>query len=56
MAGPGQQRRALRLRPDAPAWRWLEDDGLDVGVALPVNAYATLVLTERADIESDAHA
>ncbi|ALN86949.1 tRNA pseudouridine synthase, TruD family protein [Lysobacter capsici] len=56
LAGLDQERRALRLRPDAPAWRWLEDDVLEVGFALPAGAYATVVLAELGEIESGAHA
>ncbi len=45
-AGLEQERRALRLRPDALSWRWLADDALEVVFVLPAGAYATVVLAE----------
>lgn len=45
-AGLDQERRALRLRPDALVWRWLDDGALEVAFALPPGAYATVVLAE----------
>ena len=50
------QRRALRLRPDALGWRWLDEDALELSFALPAGAYATVVLAELGEIESGAFA
>ncbi len=49
-AGLKQERRALRLRPDALAWEWLDDDALALTFALPPGCYATTVLRELGDI------
>jgi tRNA pseudouridine13 synthase len=43
-----QERRALRLRPRDFAWRWLDDEALEVSFALPAGAYATTVVRELA--------
>ncbi|WP_408950599.1 tRNA pseudouridine(13) synthase TruD [Lysobacter sp. Hz 25] len=51
-AGLDQERRALRLRPDGLAWRWLDDGALEVSFALPAGAYATVVLAELGEIRS----
>jgi tRNA pseudouridine13 synthase len=48
-AGMDQERRALRLRPEGLAWRWL-DDALEVSFSLPAGAYATTVLREVAQV------
>lgn len=55
-AGLDQERRALRLRPDALGWRWLDEDALELSFALPAGAYATVVLAELGEIESGAFA
>ena len=49
-AGLKQERRALRLRPDALAWRWLDDGALELRFDLPPGCYATTVLRELGDI------
>lgn len=43
-AGLKQERRALRLRPDALAWTWLDQSSLQLTFALPAGCYATTVL------------
>ena len=48
--GLKQERRALRLRPAGLAWRWLDDDALELAFALPPGAYATVVLAELGDV------
>lgn len=48
-AGLKQERRALRLRPDAVEWEW-HPDGLHLRFALPAGSYATVVLQELGDI------
>ncbi|MEE7561526.1 tRNA pseudouridine(13) synthase TruD, partial [Xanthomonas sp. Kuri4-2] len=52
-AGLKQERRALRLRPQALAYQWRADDVLELGFALPPGCYATAVLQEIGEI-SDA--
>ena len=52
-AGLKQERRALRLRPEGLAWRWLDDAALELRFDLPPGCYATTVLRELGDI-SDA--
>ncbi|WP_052101248.1 tRNA pseudouridine(13) synthase TruD [Novilysobacter arseniciresistens] len=48
-AGLKQERRALRLRPDALAWAWPSPDTLRLEFALPPGTYATVVLAELGD-------
>lgn len=48
-AGLKQERRALRLRPDAVEWEW-KPEGLRLCFALPAGSYATVVLQELGDI------
>jgi tRNA pseudouridine13 synthase len=55
-AGLKQERRALRLRPDALAWHWRDDGALELHFALPPGCYATTVLRELGDIEDAAAA
>ncbi len=55
-AGLKQERRALRLRPQDLAWRWLDDGALELGFALPPGCYATTVLRELGDIADAASA
>lgn len=43
-----QERRALRMIPQNLAWRWLEDDALELSFELPAGAYATTVVRELA--------
>ena len=50
--GLKQERRALRLRPVGMAWRWRDDDVLEVGFVLPAGAYATVVLAELGDVHA----
>ena len=56
-AGLKQERRALRLRPDAMDWEWHDDDcgagpgqALRLRFALPAGCYATTVLAELGEI------
>ena len=56
-AGLKQERRALRLRPDAMEWAWHEEDPgsgsgqvLRLCFTLPAGCYATTVLAELGDI------
>lgn len=49
-AGLKQERRALRLRPEGLAWRWLADAALELRFELPPGCYATAVLRELGDI------
>ncbi|MDI1253905.1 tRNA pseudouridine(13) synthase TruD [Thermomonas sp.] len=55
-AGLKQERRALRLRPDALEWEWLSDDALVLTFALPPGCYATTVLRELGEIVDAANA
>lgn len=55
-AGLKQERRALRLRPDAIAWRWLDDGALELAFALPPGCYATTLLRELGDVADSAAA
>lgn len=54
-AGLKQERRALRMRPEGLAWRWLDDAALELRFDLPPGCYATTVMRELGDI-SDAAA
>jgi tRNA pseudouridine13 synthase len=45
-----QERRALRLRPEQFAARWLQDDVLELRFVLPPGAYATAVLHELGQV------
>lgn len=49
-AGLKQERRALRLRPQALQYRWLEPTVLQVEFALPPGCYATAVLQELGEV------
>lgn len=49
-AGLKQERRALRLRPEALAWHWLDDGALELRFELPPGCYATTVLRELGDV------
>ena len=53
-AGLKQERRALRLRPQALAWRWLDDAALQIDFDLPPGCYATTVLRELGDVTDAA--
>lgn len=44
--GIEQERRALRLRPEAMSWRWLDERTLTIGFRLPRGCFATSVLRE----------
>ncbi|MES0875255.1 tRNA pseudouridine(13) synthase TruD [Sinimarinibacterium thermocellulolyticum] len=48
-AGLEQERRALRLIPQAMRWHWLDADALRLEFELPPGAYATVVLRELTD-------
>lgn len=54
-AGLKQERRALRLRPDALEWEWLGDAALILTFALPPGCYATTVLRELGNITDAAN-
>lgn len=49
-AGLKQERRALRLRPQALRWDGLSDDVLELRFELPAGTYATVVLRELGEI------
>ncbi|WP_425489325.1 tRNA pseudouridine(13) synthase TruD [Cognatilysobacter bugurensis] len=49
-AGLRQERRALRLRPEALQWRWPDETSLELSFALPPGTYATSVLAELGDV------
>ena len=51
-AGLEQERRALRLRPGALAWQWLDADILQLTFELPPGAYATTVLDAIGDTQA----
>ena len=51
-AGLEQERRALRLRPDDLAWRWVGEDVLELTFRLPPGAYATVVLAELGEMNT----
>jgi len=53
-AGLEQERRALRLRVQDMGWRWLGEDVLELGFALPAGCYATAVLDQLGRIEDAA--
>lgn len=53
-AGLTQERRGLRLRPDALEWEWLEEDALLLAFCLPPGCYATTVLRELGEITDAA--
>jgi len=55
-AGLKQERRALRLRPSALEWAWLDDAALELRFALPPGCYATTVLRELGEIADAAGA
>jgi tRNA pseudouridine13 synthase len=48
-AGLKQERRALRLRPEAVEWNWSDAD-LCLGFSLPAGCYATTVLAELGEV------
>lgn len=53
-AGLEQERRMLRLRPDALEGTWADESTLRLSFVLPAGAYATAVLAELGDLESGA--
>ncbi|TKR33792.1 tRNA pseudouridine(13) synthase TruD [Luteimonas gilva] len=53
-AGLKQERRALRLRPQALRWDWRSEDVLEFQFELPAGAYATVVLRELGEIANAA--
>jgi len=53
-AGLKHERRALRLRPDALAWRWFEEGALELRFELPPGCYATTVLHELGEVADAA--
>lgn len=55
-AGLKQERRALRLRPQDMAWRWLDDAALELAFALPPGCYATTIMRELGEITDSAAA
>ncbi len=50
-AGLKQERRALRLRPQALEWNWCGDGALRLVFGLPAGTYATALLAELGDVE-----
>lgn len=54
-AGLEQERRALRLRPQALAWTWPEADALRLHFELPAGCYATTVLAELGEVLDAAY-
>ena len=55
-AGLAQERRALRLRPQDLAWRWLDDGALELAFSLPPGCYATTVMRELGGVTDSAAA
>ena len=53
-AGLKQERRALRMRPQAFAWDWREDAALELRFELPPGCYATTVLHELGEVAAAA--
>lgn len=53
-AGLKQERRATRLRPQAPEWAWVDRTTLRLRFSLPPGAYATTVLAELGAITDAA--
>lgn len=51
-AGLEQERRALRVRPDALRWDWHDAATVRLDFALPPGAYATAVLAELGEMEA----
>jgi tRNA pseudouridine13 synthase len=51
-AGLKQERRALRVRVGALAWRWLAGDALELDFRLPPGAYATELLAELGPLDA----
>ena len=49
-AGLKQERRALRVRVQDLAWRWLPGEGLALDFVLPPGAYATGLLAELGEV------
>ena len=45
-----QERRSLRLKPDALTWQWLDDGALQLGFALPPGCYATALVHELGEV------
>ena len=45
-----QERRALRLKPEGLAWRWLEENCLELRFALPPGCYATALVHELGEV------
>lgn len=50
--GMEQERRALRVLPQALEFAWLDSTMLEIRFGLPAGAYATVVLRELADVAS----
>jgi tRNA pseudouridine13 synthase len=55
-AGLEQERRALRLRPDALTFDWPDPRSLRLRFGLPAGCYATTVLAELGAVASEASA
>lgn len=51
-AGLSQERRSLRLRPGALAWRWMDSDALQLDFALPPGSYATVVVAALGTVDN----
>ncbi|EHQ51745.1 tRNA pseudouridine synthase D TruD [Ectothiorhodospira sp. PHS-1] len=52
-AGLTQERRALRIRPQALTWEWEEEQTLRLGFTLPAGAFATTLVEVFADTGAD---
>ncbi|MET0356106.1 MAG: tRNA pseudouridine(13) synthase TruD [Cellvibrio sp.] len=50
-AGLSQERRALVLKPEAPSWRWIDED-LEISFRLGSGEFATTILRELAILNS----
>lgn len=53
-AGLEQDRRAMRLVPRELDWEWLETGALQLSFWLPAGAYATVILRELVDYQTDS--
>ncbi|HEY4530969.1 MAG TPA: tRNA pseudouridine(13) synthase TruD [Luteimonas sp.] len=53
-AGLKQERRATRLLPQDLAWRWADEDVLELAFSLPPGSYATSVLAELGPVADAA--
>jgi tRNA pseudouridine13 synthase len=52
--GLKQERRALRVWPKALTWQWPDAETLSVSFELPAGSYATMVVRELVQLETDS--